>query len=164
MSHKNQSPIEANGTHKKSEITICSILESPLHCWPLTMFLSKEIDHKQTNGKKIVEKKMTKITIALILFILFVGIHSETFGHPAHVPGSPGWGQVSPQGRLPIWWTPPASPEVSTDHPGIPWVSVPRNKKTEERLRKIKEENRQRKKRLEEQQKRLDEWTERNLK
>jgi hypothetical protein len=86
MSHKNQSPIEANGTHNKFEFTICSILESPLHCWPLnTMFLSEEITHKESkvNGKKMRKTKQAVLMLFLWGFMLL--IHSEALGRDVQV-------------------------------------------------------------------------------
>lgn len=79
MTHKSQRPTPAKEPHAKSEVSICSILESPLHCWPLTMFYSDKVDHEKQNGKEIVKKKLTKVTLSLILLILAVAIHSITF-------------------------------------------------------------------------------------
>ena len=79
MVHKIQRPAPEKAPHNKCEVSICSILESPLHCWPLTLFYAHKVDHEKQNGKEIVEKKLTKITTTLILLILAIAIHTQTF-------------------------------------------------------------------------------------
>ena len=49
MGHKNKIPVESNGD--KFKLNFCSFLESPLHCWPLTLFYDQEVTHKNGNSK-----------------------------------------------------------------------------------------------------------------
>ena len=176
MSHKNQSPIEANGTHEKVKLNICSILESPLHCWPLTLFYSdnKEITETNGKGKEKMENKLMKISILLVLMGLVILIHVETFGQTS-VPGSPGWGQVPGPANVPgspLWGQVGgySQPQIHIhqhrseryaprDHPGNPWVKRPGLRPEQiERLERYEEMRKERAKRMKKYQRILDEW------
>ncbi len=74
-----------NGTKNKFEFSICSIMESPLHCWPLNTMFLPEVDQKDTkvNGKIMKKAKQTFFTLMLLGFML--AVHSEVFARDVQV-------------------------------------------------------------------------------
>jgi len=71
--------------HKKCYFSLCDILESPLHVWPITLFYDERLEEKREEVNKKKASKVKKALMALFLLGLCLVVHSDSFGHGVFV-------------------------------------------------------------------------------
>lgn len=102
MSQRKYNPIEANGTQETKMSVINCILESPLDCWPLTLFFGNKIEPEKALVKR---KKLTVVKKTSICLIFLFVLYPDNSQAQAYPPNHPNWGHVitptSPDYRRP---------------------------------------------------------------